>query len=275
MKRTRYLAFTLIELLVVIAIIAILAAILFPVFAQAKESAYKATCISNLKQSALASTLYSADYDDMLVPPQMFAWVNPYSEYISLSWFARTTMLGGDYRIDHEGLLWPYSKNKQAITDCPTGVRLLGENASQFSYGYNSLLGNPSFDPVSREWAYKSMSEIEAPAETLLFGDTATLSGWGGSFGYGSSSSFLVIEDFMTAVLHARHGKMAVLGWLDGHAKAHRLSPPNLDPLYSGGVTAADYERMNLGELLKFPRELAFGNAPTDRDKYYYTPKKP
>lgn len=59
-------AFTLIELLVVIAIIAILAAILFPVFAQAKQSAKRAACLSNLRQIGLANELYVADYDDLM-----------------------------------------------------------------------------------------------------------------------------------------------------------------------------------------------------------------
>ena len=68
MKVTRKRGFTLIELLVVIAIIAILAAILFPVFAKAREKARTASCQSNLKQLALGAMMYAQDYDERVNP---------------------------------------------------------------------------------------------------------------------------------------------------------------------------------------------------------------
>lgn len=86
MKRTK--AFTLIELLVVIAIIAILAAILFPVFAQAKLAAKGTASLSNAKQTTLASIMYSGDCDDMVMPDatwygsgQLLNWGAPFSPW--------------------------------------------------------------------------------------------------------------------------------------------------------------------------------------------------
>src|SRR5688572_24569754 len=78
MRRPRG-GFTLIELLVVIAIIAILAAILFPVFAQAREKARSSSCLSNQKQIALAHSMYSQDYDETYAPAQIPDLIDPTS----------------------------------------------------------------------------------------------------------------------------------------------------------------------------------------------------
>jgi prepilin-type N-terminal cleavage/methylation domain-containing protein/prepilin-type processing-associated H-X9-DG protein len=98
-------AFTLIELLVVIAIIAILAAILFPVFAQAKEAAKKTQCLSNLKQIGTSLTMYIGDFDDVY-PNRRF---EPFG-----------TVAGGDYdQNSWRSVIQPYAKNTQ-ILECPS-----------------------------------------------------------------------------------------------------------------------------------------------------------
>ncbi|MHB8997362.1 MAG: DUF1559 family PulG-like putative transporter [Armatimonadota bacterium] len=91
--------FTLIELLVVIAIIAILAAILFPVFAKAREKARQASCTSNLKQIALALRMYAQDYDETNLPRRPSATA-PTSQF----WY---------------GVIQPYVKNTQ-VNQCPS-----------------------------------------------------------------------------------------------------------------------------------------------------------
>jgi len=102
-------AFTLIELLVVIAIIAILAAILFPVFAQAKGAAKTAACISNQKQLGLSLHMYAADVDDMTVLHETPNDVLPVTDH--------TVLLQR---------LYPYVKNADIFWDPTTGIPDLG-----------------------------------------------------------------------------------------------------------------------------------------------------
>ena len=123
MRKNR--GFTLIELLVVIAIIAILAAILFPVFARAREAARKATCLSNLKQIALACLMYAQDYDEVLPIANATAvqssshTVDPADQYTPDSAWAVPNSLGLWLLPD---LLRSYVKSMD-LFECPTLVR--------------------------------------------------------------------------------------------------------------------------------------------------------
>jgi prepilin-type N-terminal cleavage/methylation domain-containing protein/prepilin-type processing-associated H-X9-DG protein len=159
------LAFTLIELLVVIAIIAILAAILFPVFAQARDKARAASCLSNEKQLTLAFMQYSQDYDEtfplaMMYRPDNAAWRWSLIGALPADWRQKA---GGasfaNYTAGAESMwgnaIFPYVKSYQ-VYSCPSGIEtpfdnngLAGEYAAadaanikyyNSSYTYNGLL---------------------------------------------------------------------------------------------------------------------------------------
>lgn len=103
-------AFTLIELLVVIAIIAILAAILFPVFAQAKEAAKRTVCLSNTKQAGLAYLMYTNDSDDITPAVSEYFGSNP------------NIPAGYSYQVvDYWSLIQPYAKNVNMFF-CPDDI---------------------------------------------------------------------------------------------------------------------------------------------------------
>jgi len=152
-------AFTLIELLVVIAIIAILAAILFPVFAQAREKARSASCLSNIKQMGLAFGMYSQDYDEK--NPNGINWYYP----------------GGN---GWAGQVYPYVKNIK-IYACPSDV--VGQDAFS-SYGYNSNNTAPTGVSVD---GY-SIASYSAPASTVLLFEVQGNFFDGGSNGWNVSN---------------------------------------------------------------------------------------
>jgi prepilin-type N-terminal cleavage/methylation domain-containing protein/prepilin-type processing-associated H-X9-DG protein len=142
MHRNRKTAFTLIEMLVVIAVIAILAAILFPVFAQAREKARQASCLSNVKNLASAILMYAQDYDERL----------PLGSY--------TLPTGSKLR--WAGQIQPYAKNLQIFT-CPSARQFTygGIGGPTGGYGYNGcFLGG------------YSVAEIVKPPDTIMLGDS-------------------------------------------------------------------------------------------------------
>jgi prepilin-type N-terminal cleavage/methylation domain-containing protein/prepilin-type processing-associated H-X9-DG protein len=141
--------FTLIELLVVIAIIAILAAILFPVFAQAREKARQTTCLSNLKQIGTGLTMYAQDYDEMLPGSKVYA--NPgHPLYKTYGWALWVPIID------------PYVKNKP-VYNCPSGPHgaadTFGPSTDHFvvNLGYSEYIWSGPSGSVGSNWASLSV----------------------------------------------------------------------------------------------------------------------
>jgi len=232
MYRTPRRAFTLIELLVVIAIISILAAILFPVFAQARESARRTTCTSNLRQLGLGVRMYLQDYDDRFFPHWFMT--NAY-------WFGRLDMRFSPIRVlRQEGHLYPYLRNTE-IQRCPSFQGLSDFDGATAGYGYNVAYLTSGFGEQG-----VSEATLASPARCAMFADAANY-----DFGrraikettsiWPPSSTVL----YGYAVVHFRHQGRASILFADGHVKT---AAPTLAPApYAGfglhhlGRTDDDY----------------------------------
>jgi prepilin-type N-terminal cleavage/methylation domain-containing protein/prepilin-type processing-associated H-X9-DG protein len=149
MRRT---GFTLIELLVVIAIIAILAAILFPVFAKAREKARAASCLSNIKQLALGWLMYAQDYDEV----QVLGYRQANNEWDDVLQANRTTYIAW------YGTITPYVKNRQLFT-CPS-------NRGTCDYCYNPYITWRGY--VTTAAVGVSLAQIARASECIMLYDS-------------------------------------------------------------------------------------------------------
>ena len=203
--------FTLIELLVVIAIISILAAILFPVFARARENARRTSCLSNLKQSGLAVMMYTQDYDEMY----------PRSIQCTLPSCADTTTLNAN-NVKWFDLLEPYTKSRQSFA-CPSSS--FQDSIVSGHYGANYLvLKYYNTAPLN-------IAGVKAPASTYMTMDAGTYTismSWvdavsGASYipgvgdaGVDCSGSY---NQFRADCQKGRHFGGVNVNFADGHAK--------------------------------------------------------
>jgi len=187
--------FTLIELLVVIAIIAILAAILFPVFARAREAARSASCRSNLKQLASAVQMYVQDNDGMMLSCRL-----NYSG-------ANSPLRPGAQWHDWADMLYPYVKNAGAYV-CPSAM----DYRPNSGYGRNGGYG--------LNWVYMAnfstvhpVDSVASPANTIVLTDSANYYCVGGKGGPGAG---------WWAHVQARHNDSVNIAWADGHVTTRK-----------------------------------------------------
>ncbi len=216
--------FTLIELLVVIAIIALLAAILFPVFGRVREGARKSSCQSNLKQIGIADLQYQQDYDEMSIPGRLGG-----PGTLAFSW---TT------------LVMPYLKNSQILV-CPSDVpTTTGPITCGYTYNFYAGINTAGTDP-------RRLSSVILPAQVPMFADAGGTSdaitgnpatdqamifiipGGSGTQELArkiTSSRIYGVNTLEATVAADRHLDGANYVFIDGHVKWMHFVPGDLDP---------------------------------------------
>ena len=218
--RTR--GFTLIELLVVIAIIAILAAILFPVFARAREKARQSSCLSNIKQLVLGVKMYAGDNDDRMPSVSVTAvvgWPAPNGDTNTPPWAPWSVAIS------------PYLKNIQ-IFNCPsvstawdggatdpaTGV--LGEKFNKISYGINEYITGGKYlwcyPPMGESPPPVKISRIHFPSQLMALAEKDCPDYWFIDTMYTYAGDAVPGHE---SVAMSRHNDGCNIAFVDGHAK--------------------------------------------------------
>jgi prepilin-type N-terminal cleavage/methylation domain-containing protein/prepilin-type processing-associated H-X9-DG protein len=223
-------AFTLIELLVVVAIIAILAAILFPVFAQARGKARQTVCLSAMKQIGHAIVMYSQDYDEMLVPGNVGGG-------FSLSYF--------DFLLD------PYVKSRD-VWNCPEATN--GTAVQIRTVGMNEAVAIP-LGRFGNRYPALSIAEVQEPAQLLVMSDSLP-NPWNGDGSFGTGS-------FGQAFQACRAALAEAAGPVSVNAPANRTISPYLRHNFGANYAYADgHAKWNKPRNTLVPNVLWFTNKP-------------
>ena len=255
-------AFTLIELLVVIAIIAILAAILFPVFAQARAKARQITCISNQKEIGLGMMMYFQDYDESaplfrVIPnggdwwtPRMQNWKDLIYPYVKSG--GRPYNNGQPYTDKSNGGLFACPENSAVWSGAPvwwdpySGSKGVGDESTRFprSYAVNADAGANENGTGSRFWPCAgdgwcqnntgSIAVLRTPASTILIAETrmpfADMSSQFATFQCTGSGQ--PAGGQTTGCIQGHRGGFTNFVFFDGHAKSVRLNNSIKDDLW-------------------------------------------
>lgn len=263
MRKKKTKAFTLIELLVVISIIALLTAILMPALGAVSAGSRALACKSNLRQLFIANIGYAMENDSYYVPAASDMWDNAGLH----RWHGVRDSLNEPFD-PLRGPLIGYLADGR-VKECPLRVEFVkgqdwNTNFEQGcgGYGYNmTYIGSRlSQGAVANVQAWKDsyamaarITEVAAPAQTLMFADTAMVNSGKSLIEYSFAEPPFTVyngrpvtEFYMSPSIHFRHRGQSNVGWVDGHIEPRRMvkADPKSDRANAYGVNSAN---MNLG----------------------------